>query len=281
MKKKGNDLAVFWVALLAAAICGGVLPAEASTNAHTRSPQVRLEKYDVGNMSRIEREARREPKKFALVLYHSRLPANLEHNLATVTRVENVKLIDLDEEANKKHRYYFSYMFKISKEWDKTNLLVFFPESNKIVKYVADERALRKIDETVLSSAVENPFSLLNYHLAGNYVYYFFSIGSYIKGLQFLSAFSHNSRLYALACGVGAAFAVLVPLVLVALNFNVDQLSEKQRSIAGNKVKVSHPTQIVSSTKNPAAGVSMRTGPKSSQHLSSSTSKTKPIKKRK
>ena len=278
--KKGNDLAVFWLALLAATICGGVLATEASTSVDTQIQHVRLEKYDVGNMSQIEREVRREPKKFALVLYHSQLPAMLEHNLATVTRVENVKLIDLDEGVNKKHRYYLTCMFDVGKEWDKTILLVFFPESNKIVKYVAEEKVLRRIDEMTLSSATENPFSLLNYYLIGNYVYYFFSVGSYVKNMQFMSVFSHNKKLYTFACGVGSAFAVLVPLVLVALNFNVDQLDERQRSIAGNKVKVSHPTQIVSSTKNPAAGASMRTSSKSSQHLSSSSSKTHSIKKR-
>ena len=245
-----------------------VLAGEAGTPDSLRPSHVRIERYNIGNISQIEREVRRGGgEDFALVLYKRWLPTNLERNLATVTRITKAKLIDLDEESNAKHRHYLSFLFNTGSEWDQASLLAFFVGNNKVVKYTADRGGLRKVAEAPLTSVVGNPFSLLNYRLVGNYVYYFFCVAGYVKSLPFLANFSSNAQLYSLACGVGSAFAVVFFLVLVALNFNVDQLSERQKTLAGNKVRVSHPTQITSASgaaKKVSQGLSSVKPPSSS-----------------
>lgn len=266
---KKENVGTVYLVLLTAVVSSGVLSLKIDINsASSRSLQVHLEKYDVGNISRIERKIQKEHENLALVFYRSRLPEYLEHKLVTITRVANVKLVDLDEDINKKHRHYLMFLFDVGNEGGgKASLLVFFTENNKMVRYTADGGELRKVSETLLSSFFGNPFSFLNYHLIGNYVYYFFNVAYYVKSLQFSTIFSHNNQMYTFVCGVGSAFAVLTVLVLIALNFNVDQLSDKERSIAGNKVRVSHPTQIVSTTKNHVSTIPMRSSSKSSQHL--------------
>lgn len=274
---KRENVVTVCLALLVAVTTSGALDIGVDASKSPRPPHIRIEKYNVGNISQIQKE----PENFALVIYNSRLPANLEHDLATVTRIANVKLVNMDEETNKKHQYYLRFLFNVGSDWGKTNVLAFFTESNKIVKYIADNKGLIKIKEIPLSSSLGNPFSVLNFNFIGNYVYYFFSAARYIKSMQISTVFSHDNQMYSFVCGVGFTLIGLTVLVLFAMNFNADQLNEKQKSLAGNKVRVSHPTQIVSTTKKPAPTTSARTSLKSVQHTSSSSSKASTKKRNK